>query len=53
MKVKQSDDLLELLSKGGEFKFKIIETGSYSSSSYSFKIDNSSGFSNAYAQLIK
>lgn len=47
----QSEQLIELLKSGGEFKFKLIEQGDYSNSTYSFKIDDSSGFSNLYKKF--
>ena len=53
MKVNYSDELLNLFSQGGEFKFYIIETGDYANGSYSFKIDDAAGFANAYRELTK
>ena len=53
LKVNYSDELMNLFSQGGEFKFRIIETGDYANGSYSFKIDDVSGFSNAYKKLME
>ena len=53
VRVEPKEELIDILSSGGEVKFKIIETGTYSNSSYSFKIDDVSGFSNVYKKLTE
>ena len=53
MKVNYSNELINLFSQGGKFKFYIIESGDYANGSYSFQIDDAVGFSNAYRELIK
>ena len=39
--------------KGGKIQFAIIEISEYSSSSYSFDIENADGFENATKKLIE
>jgi hypothetical protein len=51
LKVNYPDDLINLFSQGGEFKFSIIETGDYANGSYKFTVNDVSGFSNAYKKL--
>tara|TARA_B100000315_G_scaffold145180_1_gene134113 strand:+ start:5 stop:997 length:993 start_codon:yes stop_codon:yes gene_type:complete len=48
---KQSEILMGYLKQGGTFQFFIEETGSFGSSTYNFKIDDASGFTNAWQNL--
>ena len=42
---------MDLLKQGGQFQFVLDERGKYSNGTYKFKIDDASGFDNAWNQL--
>lgn len=46
-----SKRLNDMLLKGGNFKFSIVEDSDYSNSKYSFEIPDASGYKNALKQL--
>ena len=51
MKETQMNEFLDLLKQGGQFQFVLDERGKYSNGTYKFKIDDASGFDNAWNQL--
>jgi len=51
IKKKIINEFLDLLKQGGRFQFVLVETGQYSNGTYKFKIDDASGFDNAWNQL--
>lgn len=47
------DTVLNALKQNGSVSFSIVEEGKYASSSYLFKMEDTSYFSNAYTQLLQ